>query len=223
MKALDLFCGAGGATKGLQQAGFHVTGVDIKPQPRYCGDLFVQADALKPPFNLSDFDFMWASPPCQAYSIMKNLPWVKKVQHPMLIDATREMLKSSGQHWVIENVMGAKLPANYLCGGMFKKPFYRHRAFETSFYWLRPGHPPHRNSIRNGRMLGSRARDIVHNGMPEMKLRHGKGATVDLVKKAFDVDWMTQAELTQAIPPAYSEYIGRAALKFIERAAGDVA
>lgn len=212
-RALDLFCGAGGATKGLQRAGFHVTGVDIKPQPRYCGDVFVQGDALNPPFDLSEFDFIWASPPCQGYSVMKNLPWVRKVNHPLLIDDTRELLKASGQPWAIENVMGAKLPAGWLCGGMFGLPFYRHRAFETSFFWLQPGHPPHRHTVRNGRMLGSRARDIVHSGMPEMTTRRGRGATVDLVKKAVEIDWMTQAEFTEAIPPAYSEYIGRAIMQ----------
>lgn len=214
-RALDLFCGAGGAAMGLHQAGFDVVGIDNRPQPRY-PFAFIQADALNPPVNLADFDFIWASPPCQGYSIMNNLPLVKNINHPLLINDTRRMLVASATVWAIENVMGAKLPAGYLCGGMFGLPFYRHRAFETSFFWLQPGHPPHRHSVRNGRHLGSRARDIVHDGMPEMKKRRGKGATADLVRKAFGIEWMTQAELTQAIPPAYSEYIGKAAIRYLE-------
>lgn len=84
-RALDLFCCAGGATRGLQLAGFHVTGVDIKPQPRYCGDEFHQADALA--FPLHGYDFIWASPPCQAFTAMRFMPTAK--QYPNLIPETR--------------------------------------------------------------------------------------------------------------------------------------
>src|SRR5579864_4184083 len=102
MRCLDLFCCAGGATKGLQRAGFHVTGVDIKPQPRYCGDEFHQADALT--FPLTGYDFIWASPPCQSYSsAMRHLA----TPQPMLIDAMRARLEASGAAWCIENVLGA--------------------------------------------------------------------------------------------------------------------
>jgi len=117
LRALDLFCKAGGATKGLQRAGFHVTGVDIERQPRYCGDAFVQADALNPPFDLAGFDFIWASPPCQAHSPLKA---VTKKEYPDLIPQTRALLQASGRPYTIENVVGARLrdPVR-LCGGMF--------------------------------------------------------------------------------------------------------
>src|SRR6185437_7851072 len=75
VRALDLFCGAGGATKGLQNAGFHVTGVDLKRSPRYCGDVFIQADALT--VDPRGFDFIWASPPCQAHTSLKTMPNAK--------------------------------------------------------------------------------------------------------------------------------------------------
>src|SRR6185437_9991778 len=105
LRALDLFCGAGGATRGLQQAGFHVTGVDIKPQPRYCGDRFVQANALDgQPMFMRSFDFIWASPPCQAHTAMKTMPDAKR--HVDLIPQTRAMLRASAVPYVIENVEG---------------------------------------------------------------------------------------------------------------------
>src|SRR6266851_1425623 len=109
-RALDLFCCAGGTTKGLQRAGFHVTGVDIKRQPRYCGDAFVQADALRPPFDLSSFDFIWASPPCQRFSAgLQKWGEEYRSKYPDHIDGVRRMLGESGRATVIENVVGAPL------------------------------------------------------------------------------------------------------------------
>src|ERR1041384_7597678 len=103
-RALDLFCGAGGAAMGLYRAGFEVTGVDLKPQPSY-PFRFIQADALT--FPLAGYDFIWASPPCQAHTAMRTMPDAKK--HPDLIPATRDLLRRSGLPYVIENVEGAPL------------------------------------------------------------------------------------------------------------------
>ena len=192
MRILDLFCGAGGAAMGLHRAGFEVVGVDTKPQPHYPFE-FHQADAMTYP--LEGFDAYWASPPCQGYSIMKNLPWVKRKNHPLLIEPTRERLLATGRRYAIENVMQAHLEAGWLCGGMFELPFYRHRAFETNFFWLQPAHPKHRRVIEGGRMLGARAR---------------KGHASQ------ELEWMTKTEQGQAIHPAYSEYIGRQLMKVIE-------
>src|SRR5579864_7523043 len=123
-RALDLFCGAGGATKGLQMAGFHVVGVDIKPQPRYCGDEFHQADAVT--FSLEGFDFIWASPPCQQFTPLRARQEWK--EYPDHVDAIRQRLMESSVDYVIENVPGA--PLGYwitLCGSMFGLRTYRHR------------------------------------------------------------------------------------------------
>lgn len=139
-RALDLFCGQGGATRGLQQAGFHVTGMDLKPQKRYCGDEFVQMDALKA--DCGRFDFIWASPPCQAFSVLRFLPTAR--EHPNLIPEARAMLVASGRPYCIENVVGAPLGESgyliMLCGTMFglqtadgSAELRRHRLFETSF------------------------------------------------------------------------------------------
>src|SRR6266851_9584956 len=137
-RALDLFCCAGGTTKGLQRAGFHVTGVDIKRQPRYCGDAFVQADALRPPFDLSTFDFIWASPPCQHDSQLT--PRNHRAKHKPMIAETRAMLAASGIPFCIENVPSAawrlKRPLK-LCGSMFGLGVRRHRYFELGA-WFPP-------------------------------------------------------------------------------------
>jgi len=140
MKALDLFCCAGGATRGLQLAGFHVTGVDIKPQPRYCGDAFVQANATE--FPLDGYDFIWASPPCQAWTRLRALH--PEREYPELIEPMRKRLVASGIPWAMENVEGAPLGDSgnliMLCGTMFglrtkdgRAELRRHRLFETSF------------------------------------------------------------------------------------------
>ena len=96
-----------------------------------------------------------------------------------------------GVPWVIENVMGAGLDAGWLCGTMFELPFFRHRVFETTFPWMQPGHPIHRLVFKRGGLFGS------------------NGGRLLQVSKLMGIDWMKRAELTQAIPPVYTEYIGR--------------
>lgn len=225
-RALDLFCGAGGATKGLQRAGFHVTGVDIKPQSRYCGDAFHQADAMA--FPLDGFDFIWASPPCQAFCSMKSMPNAK--EHADLVDPIRRRLKKSGAEWVIENVPGAPLARGsvLLCGTMFglgvgDAELRRHRWFESSFAMLTPScsHGARSRSRVIG-VYGGHGRDRrrirpatvgVYGGAGGKSVRDGtqQFSTAER-REAMGIDWMTGAELSQAIPPAYSEYIGRAIL-----------
>lgn len=230
MKALDLFSGAGGAGRGLQQAGFHVTGVDIKPQPRYGGDIFVQGDALNPPVDISDFDFIWASPPCQAHTSMKTMYNAKK--HLDLIPETRALLEKSGKPYVIENVVGSPLRIDLmLCGTMFNlgtgdAELRRHRLFEANFPML---FAPPCNHYARGRVCGvygghdrDRRRTRPHTvgvwGKAGGKsVRDGvQQFSTDERREAMGIDWMTGAELSQAIPPAYSEYIGREAIKYIQ-------
>lgn len=219
-RALDLFCGAGGATKGLQRAGFHVTGIDIKRQPRYCGDLFIQADALRPPVRLEDFDLIWASPPCQASSILRQLPWLKDKSYPQLIPQTRHLLDSSGVPYIIENVPGAPIEGLTLCGRNFDLPCFRHRVFETSFFCLAPPHAKHRETI------GQRGIATARGTLNASSARGswGKGGVVTVAghqfkkcdgQRALGIDWMIRDEMAQAIPPAYSEFVGRAALRYI--------
>ena len=145
MRALDVYCCAGGATWGLQQAGFHVVGVDLKPQPNYCGDAFVQGDALEylKTADLSRFDFVWSSPPCQRFTSMRHAPGTKA--HLDLIAPTRALLERSGKPYCIENVVGAPpIDPVVLCGTMFGlqvpdgASLRRHRLFETSFPLLTP-------------------------------------------------------------------------------------
>jgi DNA (cytosine-5)-methyltransferase 1 len=220
LRTLDLFCGAGGATKGLQRAGFHVTGVDIKCQPRYCGDAFVQADALEPPFDLRSFDFIWSSPPCQAYTQM-NARWRglggKADNHPDLIGPVRDMLTASGVSYVIENVIGARQKMNNgrtLNGMSFGLGVYRPRLFEANFFWLSPPRSgPSDDCIGvygerpDGRRLWTR---LNGNGAKRSIFRCAK--TLEQGSVAMGIDWMEWGELTQAVPPAYSEFIGRAFL-----------
>ena len=216
-RLLDLFCGAGGAGMGYHRAGFdEVVGVDIAPQKNYPFE-FVQGDALEYVLEHGgEFDAIHASPPCQGYSILRNLPWLKDKDYPMLIDPVRELLEGVGKPWVIENVMGAHLPAGWLCGAMFGIPIYRHRYFETSWFWMQPGHPKHEGVIRSGRHLGNRGNDMVV-GINDPK-RHSHsgtswpqhaGANWKQAAKAMNIDWMKRQELTQAIPPAYTEYMGK--------------
>jgi len=193
--ALDLFCSAGGASMGLHRAGFTVVGVDHAPQPNYPFH-FIQADALEYP--LDGFDFVWASPPCQAYCSMKSLAPHKV--HPVLVEPVRDRLLATDVPWVIENVVGAPLRGDVmLCGSMFGLGVRRHRIFELS-----TDTPLMTLSCNHGRPItGVYGSPHGKNGAwPGMKpSSHAVWA------EAMGIDWMTTRELTQAIPPAYSEWI----------------
>jgi DNA (cytosine-5)-methyltransferase 1 len=212
--ALDLFCGAGGAAMGLWRAGFDVIGVDNRPQRRYPFP-FVQADALNPPFDLSRFDLIWASPPCQAF-VSHTKAMRRQDRHPDLIAPVRAMLRASGALTCIENVPGAPLATTLvLTGDMFGLATYRRRHFETSFLILAP---------RFGRPFGPESRPGTftvcgHTGgsrrRADRRCQVKKNGSRDDWSSAMGIGWMLGRELAQAIPPAYSEFIGRAALNYI--------
>jgi len=212
-KALDLFCGAGGATKGLQRAGFHVTGVDINPQPRYCGDELIQADALAPPVDLADFDFIWASPPCQAYTLAAPL---QKRDNPRLIEPVRELLVASGKPYTIENVPKAPLiNPTTLCGLTFGLRVKRHRIFETTFPVQPPicpkGHPGDWLIVFGWSAL-KRSRGAGTGPKKDRGKTKGHSVPHAEAGAAMGIDWMNRKELSESIPPAYSEFIARAFL-----------
>jgi DNA (cytosine-5)-methyltransferase 1 len=210
LRALDLFCGAGGASMGLHRAGFEVTGVDIAPQPRY-PFAFVQGDALAA--EIGGFDFVWASPPCQRYSMYsRNLGTAESF--PDLVAVVRSKLVASGLPYVIENVVGAPLVATFvLCGTMFGLKVLRHRLFETSW--------PMNQLLPPCSHRGDEI-PVYGNGTPQWhRQRLGRNIHVAEQRTAMDIDWMTRDEITQAIPPAYSEFLGRAVKRALglERAA----
>lgn len=204
-RLLDLFSGAGGAARGYQLAGFHVTGVDSKPMPRYAGDEFIQADALDYLAAYGhEYDAIHASPPCQGYSRMRHLPWLKDRVYPMLIPATRAALEATGKTWCMENVEGAPMQNGItLCGATFGLRVYRHRMFESNVLLLAPPHRKHTVVIGKGRML-NRPQDP--EGM--LSISGHSFPSGDAPKRAMQIDWMTRDELAQAIPPAFTEYIG---------------
>ncbi len=202
---LDLFCGAGGAGMGYHRAGFRVIGLDNRPQKNYPFE-FVQADALEfASDHGGDFDVIHASPPCQRYSVATK-PHGSSQGHPDLVGPVRKLLVAIGRVWVIENVPGAPLvrPVT-LCGMMFGLKVYRHRLFESSHLLMGPSH--HRHTESTGAHRGySRGHGFVcvagNNFQPE------EGAS------AMGIDWMgSRKELAQAIPPAYTEYVGRQLLR----------
>lgn len=197
MRALDLFCGGGGAGMGLYKAGFEVVGVDIEPQPKYPFE-FVQADALTYPF--AGFDFIWASPVCKKFSSATRTSGTTAKWSDQ-ITPIRRRLKRSKKPWVIENVEGAPLvDPVILCGTMFGLKLYRHRLFEANFKIRVPKHPTHRAKVtKMGRP--KKAGEFIN------PVGHFSG--VRDAQRAMDIDWLGQKELAQAIPPAYSEYIAR--------------
>lgn len=200
--ALDLYCCQGGASAGLDAAGFQVVGVDIAPQPNYPFP-FIRADAITA--LPAGFDFIWASPPCQAHSLAQR---IQKNDHPDLIEPTRAMLTASGIPYCIENVVGAPLiDPIMLCGSMFNLRTYRHRLFECSFPIEAPKHPAH-------------AAPVTKMGRPprEGEYMHivGNFSGVDHARWIMGTQWMNRDGLREAIPPAFAKFIGRAALAHIQ-------
>lgn len=199
---------------GYHRAGFDVVGVDIAPQPHY-PFAFVQADALE--FcrdHGHEFGAIHASPPCQAYIIglgMMNRTSGK--QHPSLIEPTRDALRWSGRPYVIENVVGAPLLGPItLCGSSFRLRVRRHRLFESNVLLLSPG-CYHRGQGRTVGVYGNKG-----NGGLEPNPRGGwfhRARSAEDAGDAMGIDWMEWRELTQAIPPAYTELIGRQLLRAV--------
>lgn len=205
-KLLDLYCGAGGAARGYQQAGFHVTGVDLHPQPNYAGDLFVQADAVEfVKEHGHEFDAIHASPPCQAGCTL-TAGTNQGREYPQLIPQTREALDASGLPYVIENVPGAPVRRDLmLCGEMFGLAVIRHRYFELSGWtMLQPAHLKHR-----GRVAGMRHGEWFEGPYFAVYGEGGGKGTVPQWQKAMGMDWTdVRKEIAEAIPPAYTEYLG---------------
>jgi DNA (cytosine-5)-methyltransferase 1 len=198
-RLLDTFCGAGGAGMGYYRAGFAVTGVDILPQPHYPFPV-IQTDALEYIAEHGhEYDAIHASPPCQGYSCMRHLPWLQGREYPLLIPQVRELLQRSGRLWVIENVADAPLNGALLCGAALGLPVIRHRRFESNILLLFPPCPGH---------------PVLFHGRRNMSMRGRNSGVMGIMggadpKEALGIDWMTGRETRQAIPPAYTERIGR--------------
>jgi len=210
---VDLFCGAGGAAWGYHLAGFRVIGVDINPQPNYPFK-FYQYDALKAlDLDLSHVAAIHASPPCQAHTYLSAL---SNIDHPDLIPETRDRLSRLDIPWVIENVPGAPIRADItLCGSMFGLFVRRHRHFESNVQ-LKAGPCEHK-----AQALASPGFPVYRHGRTHISpvigvYGGGRGAgpgEIDRKREAMGIPWMTGAELAQAIPPAYTEHIGKQVLQ----------
>ena len=205
-RVLDLFCGAGGASAGYARLGWEVVGVDLNPQPRY-PFTFVQGDALEMLSSwAASFDLVHASPPCQAHSTLRHRTGNV---YPDLIAPTRAMLEAMRVPYVIENVVGAPLlePVT-LCGSMFGLGVRRHRLFETSF--AVPPPPLCRHDLQPEPI------DVSGNGgyqyKPREKRGGGRGRKPHNLAEAqaiMEMPWSDRRGISQAIPPAYTEWIGR--------------
>lgn len=238
-RLLDLFCGAGGCSMGYSRAGFDVVGVDIAAQPNYPFEFvradalaflrnLAESEAILGGIGyaaedgegasgtlglaLSDFEVVHASPPCQCYSRCKRIGNARE-GHQDMLDATRELLVQTGKPWVIENVPGAPLDGVLLCGTMFGLAVRRHRLFECSGMLLAPGqgcrHTRDDLGVYAGKVtrLGSRAAAYLDS----QGRTHYRPQLASLAdgQAAMGIQWMDRHELVQAIPPAYTEWIGR--------------
>lgn len=218
-KLLDLFSGAGGSAKGYQRAGFYVMGIDNRPQPHYCGDEFHQADAFEYCRKYGrEFDAIHASPPCQAYTGVQALGKARNGgyrEHPDLIDPVRRMLIETGKPFIIENVPQSPINAVLImCGTMFDLKVYRHRYFETNVMMFQPQHFPHHDQTPTPGLGLSPKGFISVCGSGGVKGMNAK-QIVETWSSSMGIDWMDRRELAQAIPPAFTEFIGKQMMQYI--------
>lgn len=212
LRLLDLFCCAGGVAMGYSRAGFEVVGVDIDPQPRFPFE-FIQSDALTLDMEfIKSFDVIHASPPCQSYSDLAKRNG-NAHEWPRLVEPVRELLINSGKPYVMENVEGAPLlNPIVLCGTMFKGlRVIRHRLFESNIPLITPPHGKHpicHTFDKRKRQYGKT------NEMTDfVSVTGGGNCTVRAASDAMGIDWMTKNEMNEAIPPVYTEYIGKQLMK----------
>lgn len=217
-RLLDVFCGAGGAAFGYHLAGFEIVGVDSEPQPRY-PFRFIQADAMEylATADLSRYDVIHASPVCKAYTECNLSP---KDRYPKLIGTVRRLLTQADVLYDIENVMGARhdLRATLLlCGSMFGLPIQRHRLFEiggTDLFLCPPAPCDHRKATIN--VYGHSVWDSSLIGTPRKDgKRRPDSIPLAIGREAMGISWMGIGELAQAVPPAYTQFIGEQLLQII--------
>lgn len=202
LEVLDLYCKAGGAAMGVHQAleaagiPHNITGVDIEPQHRYPFN-FVLADAMT--YDLDGYDFIWASPPCQAYSSASANRRAEGYTYPELVWPTERRLLAHGKPFCMENVPAAPMHRSFmLCGTMFGMRTLRHRIFHTNFKVIEPVHPKHLGKPKDGVYV-----TVAGGGA-------GGGNNANVYSewaKVMRIDWMTKKELANAVPPDYSRYI----------------
>lgn len=213
-KLLDLFCGGGGASMGYYEAGYEVTGVDLKAQPAY-PFTFIQKDAMEVLADLeflNQFDVIHASPPCQVFTRARHLMKAQgnTTDKPDLVEAVRAALIAWGGVYVIENVPDAPMDGITLCGSSFGLKVRRHRIFESN---VKLEALPHDHKAQ-GKPVG------VYGSMGDQPQGEDKATgkyvyggtvakTLAEAQAAMGIHWLKWAQLKESIPPAYTNYIGR--------------
>lgn len=208
MRLLDLFCCAGGAAMGYHRAGFEVVGVDVALQPRY-PFAFIQADALSLDMRfIRSFDAIHASPPCQRFSDLAKRNGNADAW-PDLVGPIRDLLVASGLPYIIENVEGAPLiDPVMLCGTMFPElRVLRHRLFESNIQLTAPPHGKHPLVFTMDKRKAHYGK--LNEWTSPVQVTGGGNCSKAAAADAMGIDWMTKNELNEAIPPAYTENLGR--------------
>ncbi len=213
-RLLDLFSGAGGSAVGYARSGFEVVGIDCAPQKHYPFEFHI-ADALEyVQVHGREFDVIHASPPCQGYSRVRTMHTVRNRVYPMLIPQLQKLLQ--GRLYVIENVEGAPLHNPVLlCGLSFDLKLFRHRLFECPILLTSPPHQSHKgHKIGEGGFVCMAGHGDSGRGRIPWTHR-----CIASWRNASGIDWMTRAEMAQAIPPAYTFYLGLQLKEYLRKGA----